>query len=324
MGKLIKGTNRDDELSQNGQADVTILGFGGSDSIVLDRDDDLGGGNFVDAGKGNDTVFNAFEGENDVRLGAGNDTYIGTGFSFFNTIDVVNGGDGADRFFVSTLLSTYIGGRGSDTFFTHGHKNDFDGGAGIDTISYEFRHEDSAVGDEGVIADLNAQAAQTGSNSRENFHSIENVIGSINSDRLIGSNGNNTINGLGGSDELQGHDGNDILIGGFGQDFLFGEVGADRFVFQRTTDSLASGADEIFDFGRSFGDRIDLSAIDADSRTQANDAFTFIGASAFTGHAGELRFSAGLLLADTNGNLTADMAIKVDNQASMLGTDFIL
>lgn len=203
MGKLIKGTNQADELRQNGEPDVTVIGGGGADTIVLDRDDDLGGDNVVDAGRGSDTVFNAFEGGNDIRLGGGADTYIGTGFSFFDTIDVVNGGGGADRFFVSTLTSTYIGAGGNDTFFSHGHKNDFDGGKGVDTISYEFRHEDTTVGDDGVIADLNAQAALTGSNSREDFHSIENVTGSINGDLLIGSNGNNTIKGLAGSENCR-------------------------------------------------------------------------------------------------------------------------
>jgi len=175
-----------------------------------------------------------------------------------------------------------------------------------------------------VAVDLNAQAALTGTNSREDFRSIENVTGSINDDLLIGSNGNNTIKGLSGSDQLQGHDGNDVLIGGFGQDVLFGEVGADRFVFTLTSDSVVGSSDKILDFGSSFGDKIDLSAIDANNHTAADDQFSFIGSAAFSGRAGELRFSAGFLQADTNGNQIADMAIQVDNQTAMQVSDFIL
>jgi serralysin len=324
VARTIRGTNGNDELAQNGRPQVQIFGLAGDDTIVLDRDDDLGGDNFVDAGKGNDTVFNAFEGGNEILLGRGNDTYIGTGFSFFNTIDVVRGGAGNDRFFVSTLLSTYVGDGGSDTFFSHGHKNDFDGGAGIDTISYEFRHEDSTVGDQGVTVDLNAQAALTGSNSREDFRSIENATGSLNSDLVIGSNGVNILSGLGGSDEFQGRGGNDLLIGGLGQDFLFGEAGADRFVFRSTSDSISGSADIIFDFSRTEGDRFDFAAIDADTTIQGNQQFSFIGAASFSGEAGEIRFSTGFLFADVNGNGISDMAVKVENATSLLSSDFIL
>lgn len=324
MATTIRGTNRADRIEQNGRPELTIHALGGNDTIILSRDDDLGGGNFVDAGKGNDTVANSFEGENRILMGDGNDTYIGTGFSFFNTFDIVNGGAGNDRFFVQTLLSTYFGGKGNDTFFTNGHKNDFNGGVGNDTISYEFRHEDFSVGDEGVTVDLNAQAALTGSNSREDFASIENATGSLNSDLIIGSNGRNVLKGLDGSDELQGKGGNDIMIGGLGQDFFFGEAGADRFVFQATRESQIGAADIIFDFDRLAGDKIDLSAIDANTRVQGNQSFDFVGTASFSGEAGEARFANGVLMVDTNGNRIADMAIELRNVTAMQASDFIL
>lgn len=326
MARIIRGTNGADRINQNGRPAITIQALGGNDTIVLNRDDDLGGDNTVDAGKGNDTVVNSFEGGNEIALGKGNDIYVGTGFSFFNQIDNVDGGAGNDQFFVSTLLSTYIGGNGNDIFRSNGHKNDFVGGNGNDTISYEFRHEDSAVGDENVTIDLNAQAALTGSNSQENFSSIENAIGSLNNDLIIGSNSANTLMGLAGSDELQGKSGNDIMVGGLGQDFMFGEGDADTFVFQAVADSstVSSTRDIIFDFSRSAGDHIDLSGIDANTSLRGNQAFTFIGTAAFTGEAGEARFSNGVLSVDVNGNGTADMTVDVRGLTSMLATDFIL
>jgi len=324
MATTIRGTNRADRIEQNNRPELTIRALGGNDTIILDRDDDLGGGNFVDAGSGNDKVVSTFEGDNRINMGDGNDTYFGTGFSFFNTFDVVNGGAGNDRFFVQTLLSTYNGGIGNDIFFTNGHKNDFIGGAGIDTISYQFRHEDFAVGDEAVTIDLNAQAALTGSNSREDFSSIENATGSLNSDLIIGSNGRNVLKGLAGSDELQGKNGNDIMIGGLGQDFFFGEGGADRFIFQAANESRSGVADIIFDFSHAAGDKIDLSAIDADTTVRGNQAFDFIGTASFSGDACEARFANGVLLLNTNNSPVADMAVEVQGLTSMQASDFIL
>ena len=64
------------------------------------------------------------------------------------------------------------------------------------------------------------------------------------------------------------------------------------------------------------GDLINLSAIDADIGTAGNQAFSFIGAAAFSGTAGELRadligISDWLVEADVSGDGMADMIIFV-------------
>ena len=69
-------------------------------------------------------------------------------------------------------------------------------------------------------------------------------------------------------------------------------------------------------------DRIDLSGVDANNLTGANEAFTFIGSAAFTGagsaSAGQLRFftfgggNLNIVEADRDGNGTADMQIFVN------------
>ena len=79
MATTIRGTNRADRIEQNGRPDLNIHALGGNDTVILDRDDDLGGGNFVDAGAGNDKVVNTFEGGNRIKLGSGNDTYVSDG-----------------------------------------------------------------------------------------------------------------------------------------------------------------------------------------------------------------------------------------------------
>ena len=88
----IVGTAKNDRLDENRLGESDIFGLAGNDTIRLLRDDDLGGDNTVDAGPGNDKVLNLFEGGNVIKLGTGNDTYVGTGFTAFNGFDIVRGG----------------------------------------------------------------------------------------------------------------------------------------------------------------------------------------------------------------------------------------
>jgi Ca2+-binding RTX toxin-like protein len=130
-------------------------------------------------------------------------------------------------------------------------------------------------------------------------------------DSLYGGTGNDMLKGGGGADLLSGDDGNDILIGGAGGDLLFGGQGADTFKYMSVTDSTLLNSDKIADFSSADGDKIDLSAIDANSLTAANDPFSYIGAGAFTGVAGELHFIGGFLEGDVNGDGAADFRIGV-------------
>jgi serralysin len=237
----INGTNGNDTLQvNNGSSDV--FGFAGNDQIFLNRSDDLGGDNFVDAGTGDDSVVNRKEGGNEIHLGAGNDTYISDGFAFANEgFDVVFGGDGNDLFAISTFNSNYFGEAGNDTFISVGWQNGFDGGDGIDTISYALRHEDTTIGNLGVNIDLAAQQAFTGTQRFEILIGIENVIGSENIDDIYGDTGANRLEGLGGNDHLFGDPGNDVLLGGAGNDFIEGDTGNDTLDGGIGSDTLQGG-----------------------------------------------------------------------------------
>lgn len=318
MARIIKGTNRNDRIDQNGRPELDIRSFGGNDTIVLDRDDDLGGNNRVDAGAGKDTVFSAFEGGNRILLGKGNDTYIGTGFSQLGGLDGVDGGGGNDQFFLKTFRSAYHGGNGKDAFFSDGWQNNINGGKGNDTISYQFRHEDSVVGGTGVTIDLAAGAAQTGASRFETLTSIENATGSERGDLIGGTNGRNLLAGLGGSDEIHGFGGNDVIEGGRGADLLFGGTGADRFVYRNVADSASGAFDTVADFSGAQGDRIDLSAIDA------SKALVFLGAGGFTGRGSEIRFFDGFVFVDTDGNRNADLIIDMNGLSAMSASDFLV
>ncbi|HEV7245783.1 MAG TPA: calcium-binding protein [Shinella sp.] len=328
MGRTINGTNRADRFVQGSSFDnveVTIFARGGNDTIILNRTDDFGGRNQVDAGAGNDSVVNMKEDGSVILLGAGNDTYVGTGFgSFVNErADIVKAGAGSDKIVVSTFKSSYFGEGGNDRFFSVGEQNTFHGGSGVDSISYLPRDDDNVVGGSGVGIDLGSGLAQTGSNRFERLISIENAAGTNAGDILFGSGVANLLKGLGGDDQIAGRGGNDVLTGGRGMDLLQGDSGADRFDFNGVFESaVGARRDVILDF--SDGDKIDLRDIDADAGRGGNQAFSFIGGNGFSGDAGELRFEGGVVSGDVNGDGQADFEIEVQGLGSLFRSDFLL
>ena len=324
MGRTIRFSNGANSFVQGNDinnTEVTLFMLGGNDSVLLNRDDDFGGRNRVDAGLGADTVRALDEDGSFILLGGGADVYIGEGFGSFATerADTVRGGAGNDTFAVTTFKSLYMGDGGADRFFSAGERNDFVGGAGRDSISYELRD----LSDGGVAIDLASGVVQTGNLATESLRSIEDATGSHADDRIFGT---------GGANRLTGAEGNDTLIG---------RGGADVFVWRSAAEGAfdAETGDVIVDFNRVERDRIDLSGIDAVAGG-ANDAFVFLGSGAFTGRAGQLRFGDRedlgdidgdgdvdfftLLSGDVNGDGVADFGIRLLNTASLSASDLVL
>jgi hypothetical protein len=203
-----------------------------------------------------------------------------------------------------------------------------DGGDGIDVVSY-------AASPTGVSVDLASNQHSRGWAEGDSLVNVETVEGSAFSDRLMGGIFGDTLLSGNGNDILNGAAGNDTLEGGLGNDRLFGGAGADLFVFTQLGDShgyaLRSDGkkympDIVADFA-SGEDKIDLSVIDAIAGTAADDAFRFIGTSAFSHHAGELRIQvqggSTLIFADVDGDGGADMTITAMN-SPLQAADFIL
>jgi hypothetical protein len=75
-------------------------------------------------------------------------------------------------------------------------------------------------------------------------------------------------------------------------------------------------------------DTVHLLRIDADTGIGGNQAFSFIGASAFSGAAGELRYKQGAsttsVLGDVDGDGIADPKIVFDGVISVTAGDFVL
>lgn len=322
MAKKFKGTNGKDTFVQGNLFEVDVRTLGGNDKITLNRTDDLGGGNFVDAGGGNDQVANLKESGNVIKLGNGNDIYAGSGFASFEQGDTVSGGAGKDQFFFETFKSLYKGDGGNDQFFSVGWQNSIDGGSGNDTISYQFRHEDNTIGDTGVIIDLFNGTVATGAARTEFLSSIENAVGSIHADEIGGTNDANVLNGFNGNDEIAGFGGNDTIIGGLGADTMAGGDGVDTFVYNSKNDSPFDGIrSDIFDLILDFQtgvDKIDLRGM------AGNTKLSFSDADGFSGKNGEVVFSGGGVFVDMNGDGNADFAIDMNGIVAMSRADFIL
>nr|WP_298099447.1 hypothetical protein [uncultured Shinella sp.] len=156
----------------------------------------------------------------------------------------------------------------------------------------------------------------------------DTVKGGGKADYITGFGGADKLYGNAGNDTLVGGTGNDMLQGGAGADKLYGGTGADTFLFKLASESTATVRDTVFDFNRVQGDKIDLKAIDANTKASNDQAFKFIGTDVFHKKAGELRSvkSDGdtFLHADTNGDGKADFSVKFDALISFTKADFIL
>jgi Ca2+-binding RTX toxin-like protein len=132
-----------------------------------------------------------------------------------------------------------------------------------------------------------------------------------------------------GDDMLTGGGGNDILWGGLGGDILAGGGGNNRFLYTGTNQSFAGTPDQLSNFDA--GDLIDFSDVDADTVTAGSQDFVFIGSSAFSGAAGEVRAvqiqpNEWVVEVNTGGDAAPEMTLNVQTLGgySLTAADFIL
>ncbi|WP_287293206.1 hypothetical protein [Mesorhizobium sp.] len=234
-------------------------------------------------------------------------------------------GTGADQTAAPTTGTGADHMRGSDrndsyTVDNIGDVVDETGTTGVDTVNSSISYS------------LSDTAHALGDIERLTLTGTANIDGTGNAlaNTLTGNAGNNHLSGLGGKDTIGGGNGNDTIAGGLGSDRLTGGTGADTFVFNSMTDSKlgAKSRDVIQDFSTAQGDKVDVSAIDANSVMAGSQEFSFIGTSGFTHHAGELRYATvkgnALVYGDVDGNGTADFSMQLLHVASLHASDFIL
>ena len=100
---------------------------------------------------------------------------------------------------------------------------------------------------------------------------IEAAIGGSGDDLIRGNDAANGLYGGAGADRLEGGVGADTLMEGAGRDMLFGQDGADRFIFTASSVGKNRAADFVADFSDADGDKIDLTAIDAQIRERRSE-----------------------------------------------------
>jgi hypothetical protein len=107
-----------------------------------------------------------------------------------------------------------------------------------------------------------------------------------------------------------------------------GGGGADRFEFTSTTDSGPAPAlrDRIIGFHQGL-DLFDLSAIDADTATDGNQGFAFIGAASFSA-AGQVRAqrSGGHTLVElsNDADTAPELSFAIAGRLALTAADFLL
>jgi len=283
---------------------------------------------------GKDLLFNRGQIEGSVDLFTGDDRLLNRGL----ITGTVNLGSGAD--FLDNRGGTIEGkitlGQSDDTLLPGASIEDADGGTGKNTLDF--------TKSSGVRLALDGSIDATGWAADDTYTGFDNLLGSnkgndtlignANDNLLKGGGGNDVLNGLAGADLIYGGNGADTLAGGTGNDFLFGDLGADKFAFTELdlAGTSISAFDIVEDFNAAEKDRIDLSAVDANTTLVKDQAFTFIGSAAFHNKAGELRIEAqsgGVrVFGDTNGDGTADFMISVTNLtlslAGLVAADFVL
>ena len=268
-------------------------------------------------------------------------------------IEKATGGSGNDELLGNDGVNVLKGNDGDDVLLGRGGGDWLIGGEGFDTASYLDSEEGVTVltgvwnpfgsGDADGDKYFSIEAIQ-GSNHDDYLRAGHGVVelhgmggddtlqGSAGTETIFGGDGNDNISGASGDDILHGDAGDDQLFGDNGKDMLFGGDGDDYLDGGNAKDTLNGGAgndvmrggngkdifaitdlggiDEILDFSKN--EKIDLSGLDAIDGGDI-DAFSWIGSSAFSNTAGELRaFKNGgqnFVEGDTNGDGVADFTI---------------
>ena len=316
-----------DNLIVGGGANDTFNGDDGNDTIDGMRGDDtLNGGEGSDRlfGWGDEDTLNGGEGIDFLDGGRGKDT--------------LNGDNGADELHGQRGTDTLKGGAGEDKLYGGQGRDSLDGGAGVDYLA-------GGVGDDTYIVDVVGDVLHEGRiGGRDTvesavtwtlaafFEELEltgttaiDGTGNAFANKVTGNSGANKLLGLDGNDTLSGGGGVDTLTGGRGNDRMAGGAGADTFIL--TTDSIGlKEKDRISDFSTGDGDLINLTAIDANTGAEGDQAFTAVAK--FTGTAGEMALSykggTTTLKLDVDGDGKADYTLKINGDVTLHTATWLL
>ena len=327
IGQHLVGGNFADVLTGGG-GDDKFWGYGGNDLLTGGSGNDIFNG-----GTGVDTVSyaNATAGVHVSLLLSTSQNTVGAGHDTLISIEKIVGSLYADTLIANTTGATLNGGGGGDDLVSGPGSDILNGGGASDFADY-------SLAASGVTVSLAVTTFQnTGGGGNDELVGIEKLVGSNFNDHLTGDGGVNTLFGEAGDDVIVGGDGGDYIYGnagidsitgGAGQDNMTGGAGADTFIFTATSDSPKGTPDLILDFTHGL-DKIDLSAIDADTGTAGNQAFHLGGGG---GHAGDITATynggTGQTAVDfwtgTHAPADGEILLSGDLHATLAAGDFVL
>ncbi|WP_321447173.1 hypothetical protein [uncultured Cohaesibacter sp.] len=311
----------------------TLIGKGGADVLIGNQGNDTLIGNM-----GNDRL-NGGLGLDTMSGNLGNDTYYVNAYG-----DKINeaANQGIDQVFSSSnynlkansqhIENITLIGKGNINSTGNMQDNKMVGNMGNNTLN--------------GLAGNDTLLGKGGADTLNGHIGNDTIGGNLGNDKLFGGNGADKLFGHQGADILNGGNGNDILNGGIGNDTLYAAAGADRLIGSLGADSMYAGVDNGVDtfifnsindskvgdvlhdtiYGFDNGeDKIDLSGIDANSSTGANDAFAFSGTTATANSVWyETDGSDIMLYADVNGDTTADFEVRLADTGSLTAADITL
>ncbi len=326
--------------------DLIIKNAGAGDStyFVTDTSNTV---SFTDAG-GRDTVYSALNtytlpswAENLASSGSREEekeAYNFTGNALANVIvgghhnDILNGAAGNDTLYGGRGNNTERGGDGNDLvrgdlgkdqLFGDLGNDVLDGRAGTDTMNGGLGNDTYVVDTAGdIVVESSTVATQ-----------IDTVNSSVT--RTLGANqeyltltGSAAINGIGNTlaNRIVGNSAVNVLNGGVGADTMNGGGGADTFRYTTGNDSLDTARDLIQGFAPE--DQIDLSLLDANTGTAANDPFqvvtslTIAQSTAGSLYLGPLSGSERLTYLNMDADTAFEMVIRI--QGTISTADFTL
>ncbi len=204
--------------------------------------------------------------------------------------DTVDGGLGSDVLWGMEGDDSVTGGDGDDFIQEHIGNDTIDGGAGFDSVTHFYGEAINLIVTDSAI--VNTLTGET--------DLISNIERLFLTNRLAPPS-NDTLSAVAATIAVDLHAGagDDIIIGGTnvdniegdnGSDTLTGGLSGDRFDFDYLTE-----VDDDFITDLEVGDFVDLVQINqlGEAGDPDGDDLTFIGTAAFTGAAGQMRYSTG-------------------------------
>jgi Ca2+-binding RTX toxin-like protein len=295
-----------------GMAEVNI-GTSGADVMIG------AGGDEVLSGLDGDDLILGNDGADTLKAGAGDDLVkAGAGD------DVVFGNDGNDDIFGGSGRDLLTGDAGNDRLFGDAGDDAIEGGTGNDTVY-------GGAGNDRVIATVGDGDDTYFGDTEEDTLDYSAISANITADlgNGIGQHGSVTsaqsgIDKVFGFEDFIGGSGNDTIIASSVANVMDGGGGNDTFVF-----GSAGDADGDTIKGFQPGDKIDLSAIDANTGASGNQSFVLFAGNLFTS-AGqvlvthEVRDGAEhtIVSGNTNNDTVADFKIDIAGNHALTSSDF--